>query len=288
MFLKQSTSISFAIGPFLDETDGKTAETGLTITQPDIRLKKNDGDWAQKNASQTLTHEEAGWYEVTLDETDTNTVGQLVVAVHESGALPVWRHFTVLEEAVYDALFAASAAGYQVPIWAAANSTVNLSATTIKTVTDVEADTVDIQSRLPAALTSGRMDASVGAMAANTVTALALASDAVTEIQSGLSTLDAGEVRNAVGLASANLDTQLDALPTAAEITTNILAGTCDGVAVSKILEVLLAAMAGKVSVSSSGGVSTLTYKKRDGSTTSFTTVVTESDNTRATTGALS
>jgi hypothetical protein len=58
----------------------------------------------------------------------------------------------VIEEAVYDALFAASAAGYQVPIWAAANSTVNLSATTIKTATDVETDTADIQSRLPAAL----------------------------------------------------------------------------------------------------------------------------------------
>lgn len=35
---------------------------------------------------------------------------------------------------------------------------------------------------------------------------------------SGLSTLDAAGVRGAVGLASANLDTQLDALPTAAEI----------------------------------------------------------------------
>lgn len=70
----------------------------------------------------------------------------------------------------------------------------------------VQADTDDIQTRLPAALVSGRMDASVGAMAANVVTAAAvadgaidaatfaanainsgaLASDAVTEIQSGL------------------------------------------------------------------------------------------------------
>jgi hypothetical protein len=42
-------------------------------------------------------------------------------------------------------------------------TTVNLSGTTVKTATDVEADTVDIQGRLPAALSSGRMDASVGA-----------------------------------------------------------------------------------------------------------------------------
>ena len=49
-------------------------------------------------------------------------------------------------------------------------------------------DAQDIQNRLPAALVSGRIDASVGSMIANTVTASALASDAVTEIQSGLAT----------------------------------------------------------------------------------------------------
>lgn len=46
----------------------------------------------------------------------------------------------------------------------------------------IQADTEDIQSRLPAALVSGRMDCSVGAMAANVLTASALAADAVTEI----------------------------------------------------------------------------------------------------------
>jgi hypothetical protein len=45
---------------------------------------------------------------------------------------------------------------------------------------------VDIQGRLPAALVSGRMDASVGAMAANTLTASALATDAVGEIADGV------------------------------------------------------------------------------------------------------
>ena len=90
----------------------------------------------------------------------------------------------------------------------------------------IETDTQDIQGRLPAALVSGRIDASVGAMEANTLTASALAADAVTEIQSGLSTLTAAGVRTAVGLASANLDTQLDALPTNAELATAL--GTAD------------------------------------------------------------
>lgn len=104
-FLKQSTSVDLPIGPFLDATDGVTAETALTLTQPDIRLKKNGGDWAQKNASQTLSHEENGYYEVTLDTTDTNTLGHMRLAVNESGAAPVWEDFEVVPAAVWDALF---------------------------------------------------------------------------------------------------------------------------------------------------------------------------------------
>mgnify|MGYP006053310371 CR=1 FL=1 len=48
------------------------------------------------------------------------------------------------------------ASGYVAPNWGDVGNpttTVNLSGTTVKTVTDVEADTADIQSRLPAALT---------------------------------------------------------------------------------------------------------------------------------------
>lgn len=103
-FLRQSTSVDVPIGPFTDSTDGVTAETALTITQPDIRLKKNGGAWAQKNAAQTLSHEENGYYEVTLDTTDTNTLGLMRLAVHESGALPIFEDFMVLSANVYDSL----------------------------------------------------------------------------------------------------------------------------------------------------------------------------------------
>lgn len=74
----------------------------------------------------------------------------------------------------------------------------------------------------PNALVSGRVDTTVGAMQADVVTASAIATDAigsaelaasaVTEIQTGLSTLDAAGVRTAVGLAAANLDTQLSGI----------------------------------------------------------------------------
>lgn len=103
-WLRQSTAVDIAFGPFVDSTDGVTAETGLTISQADVRLKKNGGAWAQKNQASSATHEENGWHEVSLDTTDTNTLGLLVVAVNESGALPVWREFLVVPAAVYDAL----------------------------------------------------------------------------------------------------------------------------------------------------------------------------------------
>ena len=83
---------------------------------------------------------------------------------------------------------------------------------TLQTAGDIVGDTNDIQTRLPAALVGGRMDSSVGAMAANVMTAAAAAPDLTTELQSGLSTLDAAGVRAAVGLAAANLDTQLAAI----------------------------------------------------------------------------
>jgi len=53
---------------------------------------------------------------------------------------------------------------------------------TAAALTTVQADTDDIQTRLPAALVSGRMDSSVGAMATGVMTAAALAADAATEI----------------------------------------------------------------------------------------------------------
>jgi hypothetical protein len=67
------------------------------------------------------------------------------------------------------------------------------------------------------------------AIATDAIGAAELAASAVTEIQSGLSTLTQADIRTAVGLASANLDTQLDALPTANENADALLDRT-DGV----------------------------------------------------------
>lgn len=62
---------------------------------------------------------------------------------------------------------------------------------TAQTAGDIMADTNDIQSRLPAALVSGRIDASVGAMAANVLTATAINADAITAAKVADGTIDA-------------------------------------------------------------------------------------------------
>lgn len=134
-FLKQSTAAQVrSIGPFVDSTDFVTLENGLTIANTDIIIKKNGAASAAKNSGGATADGAGGLYHLTWDATDTATVGELSYSVKVAGALVVFGTYTVLEEAIYDALFGAAAAGYQVPIWAAAGSTVNLSATTVSAV----------------------------------------------------------------------------------------------------------------------------------------------------------
>ena len=107
-WIKQSTASTVKLGPFLDDTDGKTAETGLTISQADIRLSKNGGAFAQSNNIAGATHNENGYYDVPLNTTDTNTLGTFRVAVSKSGALPVWQDFMVVPANVWDSMFGGS------------------------------------------------------------------------------------------------------------------------------------------------------------------------------------
>lgn len=101
--LKQSTATTLRLGPFLDSTDGVTAETALTISQSDVLLWKEGGTTAaQKNETTSCTHRENGYYTCPLNATDTNTLGALSVSVNESGAIPIRQDYTVVPANVYD------------------------------------------------------------------------------------------------------------------------------------------------------------------------------------------
>lgn len=106
--LKQSTAVDVLIGPFLDLTDGATAETGES---PSVKLSKNGQTMAAKNDVTTPVHDADGYYNCELDATDTNTLGTMVLTVAKSAnALPVRHEFQVVDGGVYDAMFGAGLA----------------------------------------------------------------------------------------------------------------------------------------------------------------------------------
>jgi hypothetical protein len=105
MFLRQSTaSQEVSLGYFLDSTDGNTEETGLTIANTDIKIRKGGGTTLINKTSGGGTHISNGIYSAVLDATDTDTSGDLVIYCHVAGALATKLEYTVLPAASYDAL----------------------------------------------------------------------------------------------------------------------------------------------------------------------------------------
>lgn len=114
--IRQSSAITEKWGPFVDAGDAVTPETSLTIQKANVRVSKNGGNMAAASADQGASdagapHDEVGVYDGSFDTTDTNTVGRLRVDIQVSGALPVFHEYQVVEEAVYDQFYAASALG---------------------------------------------------------------------------------------------------------------------------------------------------------------------------------
>ncbi len=103
--IRQSTARTILIGPILD-ADGVAVTTGPVIG--DIRLTKN-GVVSSAAAAATLTHDHAGkWLLVTIPG-NSDTVGILQISLSDGvNDMPVLT-FTVVEEAIYDAIYAASA-----------------------------------------------------------------------------------------------------------------------------------------------------------------------------------
>lgn len=176
---RQSTARTVIVGPILD-ADG-VAVTGAVIG--DVKIAKNGGAPAAFDGSATLTHRHTGFYSLAATANDLDTVGQAEVTLDKTtDTMPV-KIITVVEEAVYDRLFAASGAGYS---------------------THAAADVWAVATRV---LTAG--------------TNIVLAKGTGV---TGFNDLDAAGIRTAVGLASANLDTQLADLPTVAEFNARTLA----------------------------------------------------------------
>lgn len=111
-YLKQSTAVVIPFGPALLPADGVTLVTSLVSAldhaSTGIFLCKNGGAAAIRHATVTATTYDAyGSYLVTLDTTDTATLGRLrVMFAAAASTLPIWEDFTVLSANIYDSLVA--------------------------------------------------------------------------------------------------------------------------------------------------------------------------------------
>lgn len=118
------------------------------------------------------------WDETLADHLDSGSTGASLNAAGAAG--DPW---TTALPGAYGAGTAGNIVGNNI------NATVSSRATqtSVDTVDDfLDTEITDIRNRLPAALVGGRMDSSVGAMAANTITAAATAADFSTEVNAGV------------------------------------------------------------------------------------------------------
>lgn len=105
-FLKQSTaSQEVLVGPFVDDTDFKTPETALTISNTDVKLFKAGATSEVSKNSGGCTHMANGRYYCVLDATDTNTLGSMVLSIRVAGALDEQKQLQVVSANVYDDWF---------------------------------------------------------------------------------------------------------------------------------------------------------------------------------------
>lgn len=111
--LRQSTAGQvITLGQFVDATDGSTTEDGLTIANTDIKLHKWAGTSLTAKNSGGATFIVNGVYYATLDATDTNTLGPMPIYCTMAGARPLKLETIVLDEPVYDSLYAVGGTDY--------------------------------------------------------------------------------------------------------------------------------------------------------------------------------
>jgi hypothetical protein len=260
--LKQSTEVVISFGPFLDKGDGVTLEDGLVSALDNattgIMLSKNGGALAVRHATVTATTYDAhGCYLVTLDSTDTGTLGRLrVIYTDAATCLPVWEDFLVVPANVFDALCSTDKLQVDVQEWKGS---------------EAPAMTGDAFARL---------GAPVGAsIAADIATADAVA-DAIKAKTDNLPASPAA-VGSAMTLAADAVDAAAMKADAIAEIVAGVLGGqveTAGPYTLKQVLSITLAVLAG---VTANGGA---TLKTPDGSATRVSaTINTSSERTAMT-----
>lgn len=175
-YLKQSTTATVIVGPFVDITDGVTPETALTTGGVDeIGLYKHDGTaLVDISGTTAFTPRAGGMYTATLSAVDTGTAGRLRLYVRDdSEALPVWEDFMVISANEFESLVTGTAPNVNVATIAV--NAINAAALASNCITSAKINT--------GAITDGKLagDCITAAKIANgAIDANAIADDAIT------------------------------------------------------------------------------------------------------------
>jgi len=211
-------------------------QSNPTLASGDVTITKDGGSSANLTTLPTVTPASGKRVKVTVSATEMQADNVCIAFSDASGG--EWKDLIInIQTAArqIDDLAYPTTSGRSIDVtttgevgidWAnigSPTSTVTLSGTTVKTATDVETDTADIQSRIPAALVSGRIDSSVGAMAANVITATAINADAITDAKVA-SDVTIASVTGAVGSVTGNVGGNV--VGSVASVTAPVTAGT--------------------------------------------------------------
>lgn len=217
-YLKQSTAVDILIGPFVDEDDGKTAETGLTL---DVEVSKNGQALANKNDATPPVHDAAGtvdgYYNCELDATDTNTLGILSVVVHTAGALPVHQTYQIVTANWWDTMCSTDQLDVNVTNVAGTSQTANDNGADINAILVDTAEIGAAGAGLTAVVWNSDWDAEVQSEAADALTAYDPPTKAEMDTAHGLLATEAKQ-DTIDGIVDAILVDTGTTLPTAAAI----------------------------------------------------------------------
>lgn len=219
-FLRQSTSIIVAVGPFVSSSNGLTRLSALVLSATDRAsiIKANTSAAALNISARTWSAivSAEGHYALTVSATDADTVGALRVNIaDDSECLPVYNDFYVLEEAIYDALFAASAAAFDsnqdVTVGAHAAGSFTSAAWAASAIISaaISAGAITSTGIADGAITSAEIAAGAiisATFAAGAINAAAIAADAITS-----SEIAAGAITSAKFAASAIVSSVISA-----------------------------------------------------------------------------
>lgn len=170
--LKQSTALTV---PFFAHDVNGDGVTGLVDAGFTKRISKNGGAFAAMTV--TITEMENGWYSLPISTAHSDTLGVLTVSLSHASIKRANLQFRVHARLPDDLAYPVTS-GRSMVVDAA--GLVDANTVKVGPSGSGTAQTAgDIPARLPAALVSGRMDSSVGAMANDVITAASIAAAAL-------------------------------------------------------------------------------------------------------------